>query len=136
MAASRSIRGLDKLLPSLDPESIVAGTPAATQKLFERGRGNYAAAMRSNDITGALDRANTGILERAQARSQAANSGRNLDNTIRQKVAAVLEKPKEISGLSDTELSALNTVVEGGKVRNTARGVGNQFAGGGVSDKP
>lgn len=131
LAATRSIRGLDEFLPSLDQASVVAGTPAATQKLFETGRGNYAAAMRSNDITGALDRANTGILERAEVRAQAANSGRNLDNTIRQKVAAVLEKPKEVSGLSDAELSALNRVVEGGAVRNSARTIGNLFSGGG-----
>jgi len=152
LAASRAIKRLDGFLPSLDPSSFVArpaaSAPATKQQivaqaldakreadrvtdLFERGRANYGAAMRSNDITGTLDRANTGILERAEARAQAANSGRNLDNTIRQKVASVLEKPKEISGLSDEELASLNSVVEGSPGRNAARYVGNVAAGGG-----
>lgn len=131
VAASRSIGGLDKLIPSLDEASVVAGTPAATQKLFDTGRGNYAAAMRSNDLTGVLDRANTGILERAEVRAQAANSGRNLDNTIRQKIASLLEKPKEVSGFSDPEIAALNDAVAGSRTRNTARYVGNLAGGGG-----
>lgn len=131
LAASRVIKGLDDFLPNVAEKDVLAGTPAATQELFESGRGNYAAAQRSNDITGKLDRANTGILERAETRAQAANSGRNIDNTIRSKVASVLEKPKEISGLSDPELDALNQVVEGGAGRNTARYIANLLGGGG-----
>lgn len=131
LAASRSIRGLDELLPNVDPKDVLAGAPAATAEQFARGRGNYAAAMRSNDITGNLDRANTGILERAEVRAQAANSGRNLDNTIRQKVASVLEKPKEVSGLTDEEIAVLNAVIEGKMGRNVARYIGNAFGGGG-----
>lgn len=131
LAASRSIGGLDKLLPSLDEASVVAGAPATTQSLFERGHGNYAAGMRSNDLTGSLDRANTGILERAEVRAQAANSGRNLDNTIRSKIAALLEKPKEVSGFSNPEIAALNDAIMGGGARNSARYVGNLLGGGG-----
>jgi hypothetical protein len=131
LAASRVIKGLDQFLPNVNPSSVVAGNPAATQKLFDTGRGNFAAAQRSNDITGTLDRATTGILERAENRAQAANSGRNLDNTIRSKVASVLEKPKEVSGLSDAEIAALEGVVQGGKGRNAARTVGNWMGGGG-----
>jgi hypothetical protein len=131
LAATLAIKRLDSLLPSVAEKDILAGAPAATQNLFEAGRGNYAAGMRSNDITGVLDRANTGILERAETRAQAANSGRNIDNTIRSKVASVLEKPKEISGLSDEELAALNSVVEGGAGRNTARYIANLMGGGG-----
>lgn len=131
LAASRAIRGLDEFIPNVNPKDVLAGTPAATGDLFTKGRGNYAAAMRSNDLTGKLDRANTGILERAEVRAQAANSGRNLDNTIRSKVASLLEKPKEVSGFSEGELTALNKVVEGGPARNTARYIGNLLGGGG-----
>lgn len=131
LAASRAIKGLDQFVPSVAEKDILAGSPAATHKLSERGRGNYAAAQRSNDLSGTLDRANTGILERAEARAQAANSGRNLDNTIRSKVVSVLEKPKEISGFSDEELNALTGVYEGGPARNTARYIGNLLGGGG-----
>jgi hypothetical protein len=131
LAASRAIKQLDQFLPSVAPQDVLAGTPATTQALFERGRGNYAAAMRSNDLTGVLDRANTGIIDRAENRAQAANSGRNLDNTIRSKIASLLEKPKEVSGFSDEELSALQNVVDGSGPRNTARYIGNLLGGGG-----
>lgn len=131
LAASRAIKGFDQFLPTIDPKDVLAGTPAATSQLFERGRGNYAAAQRSNDLNGNLDRANTGILERAEARAQAANSGRNLDNTIRSKIVSLLEKPKEVSGFSDPEIAALNGVAEGGPARNTARYIGNLLGGGG-----
>jgi hypothetical protein len=131
LAASRAIKGMDQFLPNVAETDVLAGAAAPTAQLFERGRGNYAAAMRSNDITGILDRANTGILERAETRAQAANSGRNIDNTIRQKVASALEKPKEVSGLSDEELAAYNSLIEGGKGRNTARYTANLMGGGG-----
>ncbi|MCW5692565.1 MAG: hypothetical protein KIT48_09380 [Pseudolabrys sp.] len=131
MAASQAIRGLDEFIPNVSQKDVLAGTPAATADLLKRGRGNYAAAMRSNDLTGTLDRATTGILERAESRAQAANSGRNIDNTIRQKVASLLEKPKEVSGFSDKELEALSGVLQGGPARNTARYIGNLLGGGG-----
>lgn len=131
LAASRAIKGFDQFLPNVAEKDVLAGAPAEVAKLFERGRGNYAAAQRSNDINGQLDRANTGILERAEARAQAANSGRNIDNTIRQKIVSALEKPKEISGLTDNEIGALNKVAEGGGGRNTARYIGNLLGGGG-----
>lgn len=130
-AASRAISALDSFITAPDPSGVMAGAPAAAATTFEKARGNSAAAYRANDITGDLDRATTGILERAESRAQAANSGRNIDNTIRQKAEAVLEKPKEISGLNDAELEALRHVVEGGAGRNTARYMGNVLGGGG-----
>lgn len=155
LAASRAIKGFDEFLPNINPKDVVArsappeGNVPATPiqlvaralegkrgadeaaGLFERGRGNYAAAQRSNDINGTLDRATTGILERAEGRAQAANSGRNLDNTIRSKVASVLEKDKEISGLTEAEIAALERVRDGGTGRNVARAIGNWLGGGG-----
>lgn len=150
LAASRVIKGLDEFLGGLGPGSTVvrppsaapgvvalpsglppAGRPEAVAELLKTSRQNYGAAQRSNSLTGALDRANTGILERAEVRAQAANSGRNLDNTIRSKIASLLEKPKEVSGFSDAELAALNKAIDGGPVRNTARMLGNLLGGGG-----
>jgi hypothetical protein len=131
LAASRAIKRLDEFLPSVAEKDILAGSPAATDQLFKQGRGNYAAAQRSNDITGELDRANTGILDRALSRAQAANSGRNIDNTIRSKIASVLEKPKEVSGFSEAELVALEGAKDGGRGRNSARAIGNLLGGGG-----
>ena len=152
LAASRAIKALDQFLPTLGAKDTMVGAAPggiATREqlvtsalegqreaqrvaeLFKRGQGNYAAGMRSNDITGNLDRARTGILERSEGRATAANSGRNMDNTLRQKTEAVLEKPKEISGYNDAEIGALERVVDGGAGRNLARNISNKLGGGG-----
>lgn len=131
LAASRAIGELDDFVKGLGQKDTLAGDPAATAKLWDRGRGDYAAAMRSNDITGELDRAYTGVLEQAELGAQAAHSGRNFDNTVRQKVAASIKKEKDVSGLSDEEIAALRRVVDGGPARNVARKVGNWLGAGG-----
>lgn len=131
LAASRGIAALDNFISAPPTSGVLAGTPPAAAVPFEAGKGNYAAAMRSNAINGELDRARTGILERSEGRAQAANSGRNPDNTIRSKAESFLEKPKDVSGLSDAEIAALEGVVEGGPGRNSARYIGNLLGGGG-----
>ncbi len=117
-AAQRAIPQLDQFIDSISPTAADA-------------RANYAAAMRSNDLTGTLDRANTGILERATTRAEATHSGTNIDNAIRQRVASLLEKPSEVGGFSDPEIAALQNVVAGTFPQNAARRVGNVLGGGG-----
>jgi hypothetical protein len=131
LAATLAIRGLDESLPKVNPADVLAGAPAATARQFERGRGNYAAAQRSNDITGELDRGVTGILEKAELGAQVANSGRNIDNKIRQSIASLLKQEKDISGLTGDEIAALLKSAEGSKLRNAARSIGNKLGGGG-----
>lgn len=136
LAARTAIRAIDDFMGSLDPSSLMVGAAApeevaAVASTLRDARGNYAAAMRSNNLTGELDRAATGITERAQNRAQAANSGLNLDNSIRQQVRAILERPREIAGYSNPELEALNNVLKGSLARNTVRYMGNALGGGG-----
>jgi hypothetical protein len=130
-AAARVINDLDGFIQAPDAKAVLAGDPAATGALWKRGNANISAGYRSNEITGELDRATTGILERADGRAQAANSGRNGDNTIRSKIASFLEKPKEVSSLTDEEIAALAHVREGGLGRNTARQISNWLGAGG-----
>jgi hypothetical protein len=130
-AASIAIENLDEFVRGLGPKDTLAGSPARSAQIYERARGNAAAGYRSNEITGELDKAVTGIIERAEGRAQAANSGRNLDNTIRSKVESFLEKPKDVSSLNDEEIAALIEVRKGGKVRNLARYIANLYGGGG-----
>lgn len=154
LAAVRAYKEFDKFLPNISPKDVLvrpaAGETAPATRdqivaqaleakreadrvagLFERGRGNYAAAQRINDVTGELDRATTGLVERAQGRATAANSGRNFDNSLRSKAEATLEKPKEIAGLSDAEIAGYERIRDGGWYRNLNRNLGNRFGGGG-----
>jgi len=105
-------------------------SPAQVANVWSHARGNYAAAMRSNDLTGALDRANTGILDQAVARASATNSGRNIGNSIKQRVASYLQSPDNVAGLNDQEIGALNNVIQGGPVQNQARLWANRIGGG------
>lgn len=126
-------RGFDSFLGSADPASVLAGTiaPQDAAAMLRDAAGNYGAAMRSNEITGALDSANTGIAERAEARAHASHSGANIDNAIRQRVASYLQNPSNVAGLAPNEIAALNGVVQGGIVQNLARRIGNIAGGGG-----
>ncbi len=123
LAAKRLVASLDRFIEKPDPASVVAGPAAAAGDLMRDSRGNYAAAKRSDQLTG--------VEEAADLRAAAANSGRNLDNTIRQRVASVLLDPKKISGFSKEEIARLQDVTRGGVARNATRRVGNFFGGGG-----
>jgi hypothetical protein len=139
LAARHALAGLRVFMSSLDDSQLApsnlraapAQDSAAVAQTIRDADANYAAAQRSNDLTGTLDRANTGILERAEARAEASHSGRNLDNAIRQRVASFLQNPENLAGFSQPEIDALKSVVAGGPVQNTARFVGNTLGGGG-----
>lgn len=122
-AASAIIRKLDKFVEAADPASVVAGPAAAAAKESVAARGNYAAAMRSEKLAGLEDR--------AELRAAAANSGQNLGNTLRQRSADILTRPKDASGFSEAELAGLESVARGTTGRNTARALGNLLGGGG-----
>ncbi len=123
LAASRLIDEIDKFIAAADPRSVVAGPAAAAGETLVAARANSAAGKRSDSITG--------IEERADLRAAAANSGRNLDNTIRQRVADVVLDPKKSRGFNADEIAALEKVVLGDGARNALRNVGNMLGGGG-----
>lgn len=126
-AANMVQRGLDEFHSSLDPSAIVAG-PASAQKaaqVLKDARGNAAAGFRSDRITG---------LEQTSARrAAAANSGRNADNTIRQRLTSLIESQKGSRGLSEAEEQAIDDIIFGRPTKNAARYVSNLMgAGGGI----
>lgn len=114
-AAQQAIKQLDPYIDSISPTAADA-------------RANYAAAMRSNDLTGTLSRANTGIGEKAEGRGHATGGG-SIDNRIRSGVESLLEKPQDVSGFSDAEIAALKDVVKGTPTQNIARKVGSALGG-------
>lgn len=122
-AAQRAIQQLDEFLSRSDPASVVAGPAADAARIITDARGNYASAMRSDKITG--------VEEAAELRAAAANSGQNLDNSIRQRIASLLTKPKDAAGFSEAELAQLDQTARGTPVRNAARHLGNLLGGGG-----
>jgi hypothetical protein len=124
-AAGKAISALDRLLEDPDPASVVAGPAAAAGAAIKEANANYAAAMRSNKVTGKA--------EKAELDSAAANSGLNLDNRTRQILKGIIdpERPKNARGYSKEELALINDIVRGKHGVNAARWLGNFLGGGG-----
>lgn len=122
-AATQAIRGLDEFIGTDDPAAVVAGAAADAAGALKAGNANYAAASRSDALTG-VERA-------ADLRAAAANSGANTGNAIRQRIASALLKPKDASGYTPEELAALEKIVTGTPAQNATRYVGNLLGGGG-----
>lgn len=123
LAAQRIIKSLDDFMEAADPKSVVAGPAAAASQVLQDARGNYAAAMRSDKVTGAG--------EAAELSAAVANSGANVDNAIRQRIKSLLLSPKQSAGFSQAERDALESVAAGTTTRNTIRTIGNLLGGGG-----
>lgn len=124
-AANVAIRALDNLFARLPDEAFVDSTPAqiaAARKAFGEFRGNYAAAKRSDTVTGVEDA--------AELRAAAANSGQNIDNALRQRLTAILLDPKKQRGFSKEELDLMRRAVEGTRTKNFARHASNVLGGG------
>ncbi len=124
-AAAMVQRGLDDFHSGLDPSAVVAGsaTPERAAKVLKDARGNAAAGFRSDRITG--------LEETVARRAAAANSGRNTDNTIRQRLASLIESAKGSRGLTEAEEQAIDDIIIGRPSKNVARYFGNLMGGGG-----
>ena len=131
LAASNVVRAIDNFLENPTAASVMAGPAGEVAAVIKPARANQAAAFRSNELTGELDRAITGVGERAASRAAVTYSGRNFDNALRQRIEQFLADPRSIRGWSDAELAAAERLYEGGAFKNIARGIGNAFGGGG-----
>lgn len=106
-----------------NPSAVRNGDAAGASDLIKEANQNHAAYAKSSTLDSKL--------ERAAIRSSAANSGQNIANTTRQRVADILLNPKLKSGWSPDELSQASRVVEGTKTGNALRRVGNLLGAGG-----
>lgn len=121
-AAKRAIDALDDFVPNIAAKDVRSGDPAAAAKIWAAARDNYAAAMRAEQI----DRKTI----QAELRAAAANSGMNIANTIRQRMADILLRPAERRGYSPDELKAMEKIVRGTRTENALRIGGNAMGGG------
>jgi hypothetical protein len=122
-AAKIARGGFEDFLAAGDPSTVVAGPAAAAGEAVTTARGNIAASKRSDRLTT--------IEDTAELRSAAANSGQNLDNSIRQRAVSLLTNPKQRAGFSPGELAAIERVARGSASANLVRAVGNLLGGGG-----
>lgn len=119
---AQALRGVISNPPA---QAVVRGPAEELGQVFDDAMGNWAALERSKEVSGRISR--------AERRASAANSGRNIDNTLRQRVADVLDgiEKGRLKGYSASEVAALNDFVKGNKKRNSARYIANLLGGGG-----
>lgn len=123
VAARRAIDALDDFIPNIKPADVLAGDAASAAAKWDWARGNYAAASRSENIDQRVIK--------AQLRAEASNSGMNIANTIRQRMADIVGNPKLQRGYSADELAKMEEIVRGTKTSNALRFAGNLLGGGG-----
>jgi hypothetical protein len=125
-AAAFAIKELDKLFDTTNTRYFSSGTPqeiAEVRKAIKDARSNFAAQYRSDKITGKE--------HAAELRSQAANSGKNFDNTARQQMAGLALNKNASRGYSPEEMAAIEGFSEGSRARNFTRRASNFMGGGG-----
>jgi hypothetical protein len=122
-AASHAIDALDDLLPKVAQADVLSGDATAAAKTLETARGNYSAAKQAEKIDNKT--------VQAEVRAAAANSGMNVANTVRQRMADVVLKPAERRGLLPEEVQAAQDISEGTRGQNILRAAGNAMGGGG-----
>jgi hypothetical protein len=122
-AASMAIEHLDSFIPSIPKSEVIAGDVGAAADRLAEARGNYSAAKQAEKIDDKV--------VQAEVRAASANSGMNVANTIRQRMADVVLKPKESRGLLPEEIEQAKAISEGTRTQNVIRGVSNILGGGG-----
>jgi hypothetical protein len=125
LAASRAINALDEHIPKIEAKDVISGSPKAAGEALETGNANYSAAKQAESIDNKVIS--------AELRAASTNSGANVANTIRQRMAAIVDptRPKEGRGLLPAEVTAARTIAEGTRGQNALRKAGNVLGGGG-----
>jgi hypothetical protein len=124
-AASRAIDHINDFLPNLAPADVVAGDATAASQILKEAQENWGAAKRAEQVDLQLTRA-----DRQAAKS---GSGSNIENSMRQKIATLLDNPRRTVGFSDAEKHAMEAIVRGTASRNALRKAGKLGVDGGLS---
>lgn len=136
LAATQAIKAIDQFIDAADPASLMARTTSRAlpgdgaiesaeqaARTIRDARGNAAAGFRSNAIQG--------IEDAAERRAASSNSGANLGNSLRQRIASLLDREDKTRGFKPDELAAAQQIVDGTLATNSARKIANLLGGGG-----
>ncbi len=124
-AASVAKQHLDDYLPNISQADVLAGDAVRASEILTDAGKNWGAAKRGETID----------LQMTRADRQAAKSGAgsNIENSMRQKIATLLDNPKRTVGFTDAEKAAMESIVRGTPTRNAMRKAGKLGIDGGLS---
>ena len=123
-AARTAVRKIDDFIPNLNPADLLKGNASAANSVLQDARGNWGAAKRSEQVQT--------LLSNAEINAASANSGGNIQNTVKQAFKPLLRNNgAKAVGYNDAEMAALNKIVRGTWAGSAARAAGNLLGGGG-----
>jgi hypothetical protein len=122
-AASMALREFNDFLENVPASKVIKGSADDFVEKIREANGNYSRAMQASNIDQKVIQAET--------RAAAANSGMNVANTIRQRMADVKLNPKQNRGMHPDDIAAAGDIAEGTKAGNLVRTLGNMAGGGG-----
>ena len=128
-AAWKAVHILDDYMATTPQRDLLQGNAQQVSKLLGAARDDWAAAYRTQVAQGKI------MLGEFNAAT--ANSGMNVDNSIRQAVKQLVrpnsvgEIPAKKLGYTDDEITQLNQIAKGTNTRNFIRYLGHSFPGSG-----
>lgn len=124
VAAQRAVGHIDNFLPNLQQPDLLAGDAAKANSILADARGNWAAYKKASAVQNTLSN--------AELNAASANSGGNIQNSIKQGFKPLLKNNgAKTASWSPDEKAALNSVVRGTWTGSAARAAGNLLGGGG-----
>jgi len=122
-AAKMALAEFNNFVENLPKGAVLRGNADDFMQTMREANANYSRAMQSGNIDKKIITAET--------RAAAANSGMNVANTIRQRMADVKLNPKQSRGMHPDDIAAAGQIAEGTRVGNLVRKAGNIAGGGG-----
>ena len=126
LAAGQAQQAISGFMENPPEEAVLAGPAAEAGQLYQQARANYAAASRSDLITGRE--------EAAQFQAERAHTGTNFDNSLRQRLSPLVApgnaQNRLLSGFTPDEKDSVADLVTGSTGRNLSRRAGNMLGSG------
>lgn len=122
-AAAQALRELDQWIPTIAEKDVLAGNAAAAKGAIKTADANYSAAKTAHSI----DR----NVIKAENRAGATHSGQNVANTVRQRLATVMNDESQFNRFQPAEQEMIRSIVHGTPTANAVRFVGKALGGGG-----
>jgi hypothetical protein len=107
---SEMVAKIDEFMDSLKPDDLVGGNSQGVGKMYKEARGLWSRAKKAEDIEL--------IIEKAK------NQASGFENGLRRQMASFINNPKNLRGYTKDELAAMQKVVRGGGLENTAKFLG------------
>lgn len=121
-AAKQAMKAVDEFMGNIAEKDIISGSPASALSTLKTANANYSAAKTAEGI----DRK----VIQAENRAAATHSGQNVANTVRQRLATVMNGP-EFARFKPDEQAMIRQIVQGTPTANAVRFVGKLLGGGG-----